>query len=194
MRILHLNYMKKSIPIWVSCISLLLSVIAVCAAFWRSPDLSFDYQGVIVGVLSLLVTVLIGWNLYTLIDLKGIRKELNQISAGTSLVLEKDMTVLESANWMIYHYLLFQKDPLGLEFRFIYHGVACLMHSSHSGDLETCNVITKGLLECLTDTEKISMKASSKNDILKLISLVKEPDKIKGFLELINKIALIRIS
>lgn len=38
--------------------------IAVCVAAWRSPELSFDYQGVVVGVLSLLVTVLIGWQIY----------------------------------------------------------------------------------------------------------------------------------
>ena len=76
--------MKKSISIWVSCISLLLSVIAVCAAFWRSPDLSFDYQGVIVGVLSLLVTVLIGWNIYTTI---GIESRINKFKYAVPISL-----------------------------------------------------------------------------------------------------------
>lgn len=64
--------MKKEPSIWISAVSLLLSVVAVCVDAWRSPELSFDYQGVIVGVLSLLVTVLIGWNIYTLVDLKGV--------------------------------------------------------------------------------------------------------------------------
>lgn len=35
--------MKKYAPIWISTVSLLLSVIAVCVAVWRSPELSFDY-------------------------------------------------------------------------------------------------------------------------------------------------------
>ena len=64
--------MKKEYPIWIICIvSLLFSVVAVCTAVWRTPELSFDYQGVIVGVLSLLVTVLIGWNIYTTIGIEN---------------------------------------------------------------------------------------------------------------------------
>ena len=56
--------MRKEYSIWiVSIVSLLLSVIAVCVAVWRSPELDFDYQGVLVGVLSLLVTVLVGLNI-----------------------------------------------------------------------------------------------------------------------------------
>lgn len=67
--------MKKYAPIWISVVSLLLSVVAVCVAVWRSPELSFDYQGVIVGVLSLLVTVLIGWQICYFVF---IRKEINK--------------------------------------------------------------------------------------------------------------------
>lgn len=64
--------MKSAWLIWVACgVSLLLSVVAVCVAVWRSPELSFDYQGVLVGVLSLLVTVLIGWNIYTTIGIES---------------------------------------------------------------------------------------------------------------------------
>ena len=64
--------MRKEYSIWiVSIVSLLLSVIAVCVAVWRSPDLDFDYQGVLVGVLSLLVTVLVGLNIYTLVDFRN---------------------------------------------------------------------------------------------------------------------------
>lgn len=37
-------------------------------------ELDFDYNGVIVGVLSLLVTALLGWNVYTLIDIKNIQE------------------------------------------------------------------------------------------------------------------------
>lgn len=52
--------MKKECSIWISIVSLLLSMIAACVAVWRSPELGFDYQGVLVGMLSLLVMVLVG--------------------------------------------------------------------------------------------------------------------------------------
>ena len=46
----------------------------------KGNDLGFDYLGLIVGVLSLLVTILIGWNIYTLIDFDSkINKIVNKI-------------------------------------------------------------------------------------------------------------------
>ena len=40
-----------------------------------------------VGVLSLLVTILIGWNIYTIIDIKNTRDKIDEISTGASLWL-----------------------------------------------------------------------------------------------------------
>lgn len=72
-------YMKKeSWILGLSIISLMISVIAVCVATYRTSNLEFDYQGVIVGVLSLLVTVLIGWNIYTLIDIKDTSRKMSK--------------------------------------------------------------------------------------------------------------------
>lgn len=47
---------KGNINIFVSCVSLIVSVLAVCIAAYRTPALSFDYQGVLMDTLSLLVT------------------------------------------------------------------------------------------------------------------------------------------
>lgn len=186
--------MRKEYSIWiVSIVSLLLSVIAVCVAVWRSPDLDFDYQGVLVGVLSLLVTILIGWNIYTLVDLRNLQNKMEGLVKGTSTQINANMAVTEGTHLMIYHYLILNKDPLGIEYRFIYHGVACLMHSSQIGDIQTCNAVVDAMLTCISHPEKISVTASSKGDILKLISLVKNGDKIKGFLELVRKIALLNV-
>lgn len=62
----------------LSGVSLLISVIAICIAGYRTPDLGFDYQGVIAGILSLLVTVLIGWQIYNAMEIKNeIKKEID---------------------------------------------------------------------------------------------------------------------
>lgn len=66
--------MKKCRINWtllISLLALLVSIITLCLVKPHCSELSFDYQGVIVGILSLLVTALIGWNIYTTIDLKG---------------------------------------------------------------------------------------------------------------------------
>ena len=65
-----------------SVVAIIISVIAICLICPKSNNLGFDYQGIIVGVLSLLVAILLGWNIYTLIDLKSIQEKylsVNQI-------------------------------------------------------------------------------------------------------------------
>ena len=72
---------KNYLALGISVIALMVSIIAICVAGYRAPELSVDYLGVIVGVLALLVTVLIGWNIYTLIDIDRIRKEISKSRA-----------------------------------------------------------------------------------------------------------------
>lgn len=60
----------KDIWLWLmSMISFLCSVAALCRTFCRT-ELQFDYIGVVVGILSLLVTLLIGWNIFYALELK----------------------------------------------------------------------------------------------------------------------------
>lgn len=58
--------------------SLLASVIAICRTHPR-VELGFDYIGLIVGILALLVTMLIGWQIYNALSLEqkisNIKKE-----------------------------------------------------------------------------------------------------------------------
>lgn len=55
----------------VSCI------ITLCVICPRVDNIGFDYLGVIVGVLALLVTILIGWNIFSVLDFK--KEILNKI-------------------------------------------------------------------------------------------------------------------
>lgn len=59
-------------------ISVIASVIAICRTHPR-VELGFDYMGLIVGILALLVTMLIGWQIYNALSLEqkvsNIKKE-----------------------------------------------------------------------------------------------------------------------
>jgi hypothetical protein len=92
---------------------------------------------------------------------------------------------------MIYHYLLLKKDPLGLEYRFLYHGISCLFHTSQCGDLETCNTIVKALLGAIVKPTEIRILDSNKNALILLLSRVRNPSAIAGYNELLTKILLI---
>lgn len=65
---------KKEFVIWGT---LVCSLIALCRTFPTSP--CFDYMGIIVGVLSLLITVLMGWNIFSVIDVKNIRQDYEKL-------------------------------------------------------------------------------------------------------------------
>ena len=72
---------KENWALGLSIVAMTIAIIATCIAAYRTPELGFDYQGVIVVILSLLVTVLIGWNIYTFIDIKGTSQKIDKFRA-----------------------------------------------------------------------------------------------------------------
>ena len=46
------------------------TISCICVLFNRPNELGFDYTGVIVGILSLLVTILLGWNIFYALEFK----------------------------------------------------------------------------------------------------------------------------
>ena len=59
----------------VSILAIILSVIAISTSLPRT-EMSFDYLGFITGSLGFLVTVLLGWNIYTIFDFRQERQNL----------------------------------------------------------------------------------------------------------------------
>src|SRR5574344_831127 len=77
---------KRNRVSWISVLAMVISIIAIgisiialCKCCPRNGNLSFDYMGVIVGILSLLVTVLIGWQIFYALkiqnDFKGFKEK-----------------------------------------------------------------------------------------------------------------------
>lgn len=61
-----MNKTERIILYIIIIASFAMSTVAMCRSFPRIYGI--DYIGVIVGILSLLVTILIGWNIYTVVD------------------------------------------------------------------------------------------------------------------------------
>lgn len=61
-----------TIIVSVLCLlSIVFSVIAISKTCYRTIDLGFDYLGVIVGSLAVMVTFLVAWNIYSVIDARS---------------------------------------------------------------------------------------------------------------------------
>ncbi len=67
------------ISLIISAVAILLSIISLCISSPHIKQLDFDYQGITVDVLSLLVTVLIGWQIFNIIEFdRRIDKKINE--------------------------------------------------------------------------------------------------------------------
>ena len=65
----------------MSIAAIICSVVAICVSLPSAPELGIDYIGVIVGILSLLVTMLIGWQIWNTIAIeKKIKAETKTVS------------------------------------------------------------------------------------------------------------------
>ena len=62
--------MRSWIPTTISVVSLAIAIIAIAKVSPTQVPLDFDYYGAIIGVLSFLVTLLMGYQIYTVINSK----------------------------------------------------------------------------------------------------------------------------
>ncbi len=91
---------------WSNCLSIaaiICSVVAICVSLPSAPELGMDYIGVIIGILSLLVTMLIGWQIWNVIAIdKKIDGKVKQTSDSLTEsinVTKKEMIeYIEKAN------------------------------------------------------------------------------------------------
>ena len=73
------NQIKSYWSNWLSIAAIICSVVAICVSLPSAPELGMDYIGVIVGILSLLVTMLIGWQIYNAVTIeKRIKDEVDR--------------------------------------------------------------------------------------------------------------------
>ena len=76
--------------------SLLASVIAICRTHPR-VELEFDYIGLIVGILALLVTMLIGWQIYNAMNLdrkvSDIKKEYDGLKGRSEALAQQQENI-----------------------------------------------------------------------------------------------------
>ena len=68
----------RHFSIWVSIIALITSITAICTSLVAFSLDSAAYLGVVVAILSSLVVILIGWQIFNIIDLKGYKEEIGE--------------------------------------------------------------------------------------------------------------------
>lgn len=178
---------KKDIfPIILGIINFALLIPLLCMHFPRIIDsnLGFDYMGVIVGVLSLLVTVLVGWNIYTIIDyqkeISKTKKELNFIKQDINTLanktiqertelfasIQKDFALISLRNYL----MRVDKSFLSSIFTYTIKSVICysyLKDYKQADDLiaSLINAIPKETYNSIDNKDKLNIKEITKDII-----------------------------
>lgn len=183
-------------------IEILLLAISLCVLFIvlpRCEHLSFDYIGVMVTTLSIIVMVLIGWNVYSIIDLKKqsdmYSLKISELAKITNYVNSNNIDnqmITENSIFYIYHYLILNKSPNGLVYNFLWHGISTIQHASQNCRFEICDNLVTMMNEIFVDTSKIEMTSISKQRLIELFTSIPNRNNIKNVNSIIEKLALIK--
>lgn len=141
----------NTITLIFSAISIMVSVAALCRTYPHTSDLGMDYQGVIVGMLALLVTILIGWQIYTAInvkeelkDIKDLRREINKQERDIYIRSTNNLFEFQSAMFMMYDN---KKEKSNSDiFQLYLHGISSIYHLCSLGKQNECTSIVNILI------------------------------------------------
>ena len=189
----------------VSVIAIVLSVIAVSTSFPRT-EMSFDYLGFITGCLGFLVTVLLGWNIYTIFDFRQERQDLKTYfdeqkqsvkAVGSDLRMTfmnqiANVSLLEKHISDVYSYLMGINNTVPLYFYYIHLTLGAIINSAQSENYDNFNVWVNELLAVIKEPEVIEMPITSKMYLLKSFTMICHSENIKRLDELHSVIARLK--
>jgi hypothetical protein len=190
---------KKNVGVWLSMFALIVSIINVLVVCIYNPraEVEVDYQGILVGSFSILVTVLIGWNIYTAVDIK---KEVKRFHDE----LEHQHYSIESKTALSIMYIFMQlRDSLTeenndmkyrinyLNYCIVFYGLQELLyHQKSKGNITEDNTlnIVLGLLR----KKELTVIPTQLHELLDTYEKLNIPDKniSKELYELISNIKL----
>lgn len=90
------GYNRRGIYVILSVIALILSIISICYVFQRDGKPPFDYQGVFVAIFSLLVTLLIGWQIYNAMEVKAQLKQMQELYRDLPFLIQAQTNLVKA--------------------------------------------------------------------------------------------------
>lgn len=177
----------------VSTINAISCIVLLCIICPRVKNLGFDYIGVVVTILALLVTLLIGWNIWSMIDIKGVRKEFNTLNLDIQHKFNYLQNMTDYNTALMYgrtsQMIACSLADIGkeeLKKDMLCSAITSVkMFANLSSDKEY-NSILRTTLEAMTVTEKIHL---SEEDVEKLLLMIGEIQQREN-IPLINDLVL----
>lgn len=149
---------------------------------------------VLVSVLSVLVILLLGWQIYAMIDIKKTKEEVRIEKEKVLYAAEKANILTMTALSDFYYFQIHQNDPLGIEFKYTYYRVSSILSASRINDIETCNVIVSAILKTLKNPEQVVISKESKDSLIRLYLAVENKGSINGYNDMLDLLHRLKTS
>lgn len=123
--------MKTSV--WFSWVIFAVAIVALCVAIVRCEPIKADWVSIDIGILAALATCLVGWQIYSLIELNDIRKnykrikikflDLKQNLDSNSRILNAESTMLHGAHYITWYNIGRDESALGTAYFMLTHAL-----------------------------------------------------------------------
>lgn len=165
-----MNWIKSSWSAYLSVIAIICSIIAICIALPSNRDVfGLDYIGVLVGILSLLVTVLIGWQIWSVISIdKKIAKEVDNAKSALMENIEKTRENLAISGARSAAAILYKAESINLNVyllagngnqQMIVNTLELMVHYATSlNERETLNDVARLIVEAKRKIDNMGVK------------------------------------
>jgi hypothetical protein len=149
---------KHNLILITSVTAIVLSIAAICTSLEAFSLSNTAYLGIIIAVLSMLVVVLIGWNIYTIIDVKDEIKNFDgkfaNLTSSVNYSLNRSKADLYGSLSEFY-----RKDNRAV-YEYFYYSLLAVLCYKEIGENAICNSLIRVLIESfpvigtLTTTQK----------------------------------------
>lgn len=177
----------------LSCITLLF---VICPRVIEHENLGFDYMGVIIAVLSLLITVLIGWNIYQLVDFSEKSKQFNNLKGQQ----EKELNYIHNKadyNQALVYAIMSQtfsahfapnEDSI-IKYEMLTKGLYALKTLSNFPDCEKeISSLTETIIKGLNNSSSVPLDEKTKTNLLLMCGEINNKNKISKYETIIELI------
>lgn len=149
-----------------SLIAIIMSIVAVANKCPRYNH-EFDYLGLLIGIVSLLVTVMLGWNIFQAIDLKKAKEEMAEIAEKSSWDAQK----------AFHEDLAMHACRMEMEYEEAYHILWLIILESKLGNYNQCD----SLISRMSGIKKSEQKDTRGSTLKSVAALIENKDKISRY-------------
>lgn len=160
----------------------------------NGESLGFDYIGVIVGILSLLVTVLLGWNIFQLMDLKDMRKRDAREKFNLVDFIENEDFIRSHHTAIIYNDIMRgikrrQEDLKDIIEEFLFSAVYGIKYGIKFNDIAKSNKHIQNMIYWLNQYREPTISDSYKSILLSELNKLRNTKGLENIDKLISLVS-----